>query len=72
MAKRIRRLPPHINVVKMYRSFTDYVPDLPDSRNLYPDALPMRLNPEGYGRNMSLFLVMKRFAIIMISNFAKF
>ena len=28
---------------------------------LYPDALPTRLNPNGYGRNMSLFLIMKRY-----------
>lgn len=62
MAERIRRLSPHINVVKMYRSFTDYIPDLPDSRNLYPDALPCRLNPSGFGRNMSLFLVMKKYS----------
>ncbi|XP_065219341.1 serine/threonine-protein kinase Pink1, mitochondrial [Planococcus citri] len=61
MAERIQRLPPHVNIVAMYRSLTDYVPDLPSGRTLYPDALPMRLNPEGYGRNMSLFLVMKKY-----------
>lgn len=60
MSERIRRLPPHMNLVKMYRSFTDYVPDLPDSKSLYPDALPRRLNPQGFGRNMSLFIVMKK------------
>lgn len=60
MSHRIQRLPPHINVVKMYRSFTDYIPELPDSQTLYPDALPFRLNPDGCGRNMSLFLVMKK------------
>lgn len=28
---------------------------------MYPMALPPRLNPEGIGRNMSLFLLMKRY-----------
>lgn len=60
MAERIQRLPPHVNIVVMYRSLTDYIPDLPSCRSLYPDALPMRLNPQGYGRNMSLFLIMKK------------
>ncbi|XP_063242464.1 serine/threonine-protein kinase Pink1, mitochondrial [Bacillus rossius redtenbacheri] len=54
-------LPPHPNVVKMYCVFTDRVPSLPDSLSLYPHALPARINPEGFGRNMSLFLVMKRY-----------
>lgn len=60
MANRIQHLPPHVNIVKMYKSFIDYVPDLPNAKELYPDALPYRLNPEGCGRNMSLFLVMKK------------
>ena len=28
---------------------------------LYPDALPARINPNGCGRNMSLFLVMRKY-----------
>lgn len=28
---------------------------------MYPMALPPRINPQGYGRNMSLFLLMKRY-----------
>lgn len=44
----------------MHSCFADYVPELMDSHSLYPQALPTRLNPEGYGRNMSLFLVMKK------------
>ncbi|XP_035780171.1 serine/threonine-protein kinase PINK1, mitochondrial-like [Anopheles albimanus] len=54
-------LPPHPNVVEMYGVFCDQVPDLSMSATLYPMALPQRLNPEGYGRNMSLFLLMKRY-----------
>lgn len=53
-------LPPHPNIVVMHSCFADYVPELIDSHSLYPQALPTRINPEGYGRNMSLFLVMKR------------
>lgn len=41
--------------------FCAQIPDLKFSSNLYPMALPTRLNPNGYGRNMSLFLLMKRY-----------
>jgi serine/threonine protein kinase len=34
---------------------------LPESLESFPAALPKRLNEDGYGRNMSLFLVMKRY-----------
>lgn len=54
-------LPAHPNIVDMYTVFTDHVPELQGSMDLYPDALPRRINPSGYGRNMSLFLVMKRY-----------
>lgn len=60
MAVNKKTLPPHPNIVSMYCVFTDRVPSLPDSTNMYPDALPLRLNPHGSGRNMSLFLLMKR------------
>lgn len=53
-------LPPHPNIVAMYYVFTDKIPILPGSWGMYPDALPSRINPHGSGRNMSLFLVMKR------------
>jgi len=61
MADRKKALPPHPNIVKMYCVFADRVPMLPGSLSLYPDALPARINPAGYGRNMSLFLLMKRY-----------
>ncbi|XP_074111358.1 PTEN-induced putative kinase 1 [Cotesia typhae] len=60
-----RALPPHPNVVAMYHVFTDRIPYLPGSWQLYPDALPARINPEGSGRNMSLFLLMKRYDITL-------
>ncbi|KAG5346808.1 PINK1 kinase, partial [Acromyrmex charruanus] len=54
-------LPSHPNIVAMYCVFTDMIPVLPGSWRMYPDALPSRINPQGSGRNMSLFLVMKRY-----------
>ncbi|KAK8731725.1 hypothetical protein OTU49_007444 [Cherax quadricarinatus] len=54
-------LPPHPNIVEMPCVFVDSIPFLKDSMQLYPDALPTRINPSGYGRNMSLFCVMKRY-----------
>lgn len=56
-----KTLPPHRNIVEMYSVFADRIPDLPGNRLLYPEALPPRIYPEGSGRNMSLFLVMKRY-----------
>lgn len=55
------QLPPHPNIVMMYGVFCAQVPNLMQSSSLYPMALPPRINPNGYGRNMSLFLLMKRY-----------
>lgn len=54
-------LPPHPNIVLMPGYFCDQIPNLRQSRDYFPSALPKRLNPNGYGRNMSLFLLMKRY-----------
>lgn len=45
----------------MFGVFCAQVPNLSNSASLYPMALPTRINPDGYGRNMSLFLLMKRY-----------
>ncbi|XP_012258012.2 serine/threonine-protein kinase Pink1, mitochondrial [Athalia rosae] len=63
MADNKRILPAHPNIVAMYCAFADRVPDLPGSSKMYPDALPARINPDGSGRNMSLFLLMKRYDV---------
>lgn len=55
------QLPPHPNIVLMVGVFCAQVPNLMQSSSLYPMALPQRLNPHGYGRNMSLFMLMKRY-----------
>ncbi|XP_053598735.1 serine/threonine-protein kinase Pink1, mitochondrial [Microplitis demolitor] len=65
MADSKRVLPPHPNIVAMYHVFADRIPYLPGSWQLYPDALPARINPEGSGRNMSLFLLMKRYDVTL-------
>ncbi|XP_015108858.1 serine/threonine-protein kinase PINK1, mitochondrial [Diachasma alloeum] len=65
MAENKRTLPAHPNIVAMYYVFADRVPLLPGSSRMYPDALPARLNPEGSGRNMSLFLLMKRYDVTL-------
>ena len=61
MHSRKKILPPHPNIIEMPLAFTDYIPNSSEAMDLYPDALPQRLNPNGAGRNMSLFLVMKRY-----------
>ncbi|OXU24810.1 hypothetical protein TSAR_016589 [Trichomalopsis sarcophagae] len=65
MADNKKTLPAHSNIVAMYSVFADRVPFLPGSIKMYPDALPARLNPEGSGRNMSLFLLMKRYDVTL-------
>ncbi|EDV92086.1 serine/threonine-protein kinase Pink1, mitochondrial [Drosophila grimshawi] len=54
-------LPPHPNVVCMFGFFCDEVGNFTDGHLLYPIAQPQRINPQGYGRNMSLYLLMKRY-----------
>uniref|UniRef100_W8BGA2 non-specific serine/threonine protein kinase n=1 Tax=Ceratitis capitata TaxID=7213 RepID=W8BGA2_CERCA len=54
-------LPPHPNIVCMFGFFCDEVRNFPDGHLLYPIAQPQRINPNGYGRNMSLYLLMKRY-----------
>lgn len=65
LAENTVMLPSHSNIVAMYYVFADRIPILPDSWGMYPDALPTRINPSGSGRNMSLFLVMKRYDITL-------
>lgn len=56
------KMPPHPNIVLMPAFFCATVPELENSKTIFPNALPPRLNPlSGYGRNMSLFLLMKRY-----------
>lgn len=54
-------LSPHPNIVTMYGYFCGEVRNFRDGHILYPVAQPPRINPQGYGRNMSLYLLMKRY-----------
>ena len=55
-------LPVHPNIVAMYHAFASPVKvhDLMEAKELFPAALPMRMHMEGLGRNMTMFIVMKR------------
>ena len=57
------KLPAHPNIIKMHGIFVDQIPDLPRARELFKNALPPRLHEQGYGRNMTLFIVMKKYQI---------
>ena len=57
---RLKQLPEHPNIVDMLGVFVDPVPTLSDGMTNYPAALPHRVNPDGLGRNKTMFIVMKR------------
>ncbi|CAG0883787.1 unnamed protein product [Darwinula stevensoni] len=59
--KKITPLPCHPNIVATTCAFADRFPNLPGNLEHYPDVLPSRIHPQGSGRNMTLFLVMKRY-----------
>ncbi|RZC35857.1 serine/threonine-protein kinase PINK1, mitochondrial [Asbolus verrucosus] len=61
LSNRRKQLPPHPNIVAIFSVFTDHIEEFEDSKDLCPAALPKRLHPDGEGRNMSLFLLMKRY-----------
>ena len=66
MYENLTMLPAHPNIVTMHCAFVDFVPELPDSKNEFPAALPPRINPTGFGRNKTLFLLMKRLVHYLI------
>jgi len=55
------KLPSHPNIVKIHGIFVDQIPELPKAKELFKNALPPRLHEQGYGRNMTLFIVMKQY-----------
>ncbi|CAG5118453.1 unnamed protein product [Candidula unifasciata] len=57
----VNRLPPHPNIVEMPGIFVDDMLVTEEGLRKFPAALPHRLNPElHYGRNKTLYLVMRR------------
>ena len=65
------QLAPHPNIVEMVTVFADQVPHLEGDISLYGPALPARINPSGFGRNMSLFLVMRRYDLSLAQYLAQ-
>lgn len=61
LRKEVLPLPSHPNIVCMFGFFCAPVGEFHDGALLYPSAQPPRINPQGYGRNMSLYLIMKRY-----------
>lgn len=63
---KLKLLPPHPNIVYMQGVFVDEVPAIKNDKQMYPAALPTRLNPDnGLGRNKTLFLVMKKYDVTL-------
>lgn len=54
-----QKLVSHPNIVSILGVFVDRTPQLEGALHLYPDALPVRMG--GYARNMTLFMVEKRY-----------
>lgn len=55
----------HPNIVHMYSRFVDSFPLLNEAFDLYPMAIPTRLSADGFGRNKTLFIVMKKYDLTL-------
>ena len=51
----------HPNLVRMYSCFVDSFPLLNEAHEYYPMAIPARLSADGFGRNKTLFIVMRKY-----------
>ena len=60
--KRKPTLEPHANIIAMYHAFAAPVDvhNLNEATDMFPAALPRRIHSDGVGRNMTMFIVMKR------------
>ncbi|XP_064642759.1 serine/threonine-protein kinase Pink1, mitochondrial-like [Lineus longissimus] len=67
---KLPNIPPHPNIVDMHTVFVGDFPLLAEALIAYPMALPARLNPDGCGRNKTMFLVMKKYETTL-SNFVE-
>jgi PTEN induced putative kinase 1 len=61
----LRKCSHHSNIVRMYSCFVDSFPLLNEAHEYYPMAIPTRLSSDGYGRNKTLFIVMKRYDLTL-------
>jgi serine/threonine protein kinase len=55
----------HPNIVRMYSCFVDSFPLLNDAHEYYPMAIPTRLSSDSFGRNKTLFIVMKKYDLTL-------
>ncbi|CAF4491923.1 unnamed protein product [Rotaria sp. Silwood1] len=61
----LRKCSYHPNIVHMYSCFVDSFPLLNEAYVYYPMAIPTSLSPDGYGRNKTLFIVMRRYDLTL-------
>ncbi|CAF2973669.1 unnamed protein product [Rotaria sp. Silwood2] len=61
----LRKCSYHPNIVRMYSCFVDSFPLLSEAYVYYPMAIPTSLSPDGYGRNKTLFIVMRRYDLTL-------
>ncbi|CAF1593642.1 unnamed protein product [Adineta ricciae] len=61
----LRKCSYHPNVVRMYSCFVDSFPLLSEAHEYYPMAIPSSLSPDGYGRNKTLFIVMRKYDLTL-------
>ena len=57
----LRKCSYHPNIVRMYSCFVDSFPLLSEAHEYYPMAVPSSLSADGYGRNRTMFIVMRRY-----------
>ncbi|CAF1041460.1 unnamed protein product [Adineta steineri] len=61
----LRKCSYHPNIVRMYSCFVDTFPLLHEAQEYYPMAIPSSLSPDGYGRNKTLFIVMRKYDLTL-------
>ncbi|CAF1169935.1 unnamed protein product [Rotaria sordida] len=61
----LRKCSYHPNIVHMYSCFVDSFPLLNEAYIYYPMAIPTSLSSDSYGRNKTLFIVMRRYDLTL-------
>lgn len=61
----LRKCSYHPNIVRMYSCFLDFFPILNEAYVYYPMAIPTNLPADGYERNKTLFIVMRRYDLTL-------
>jgi PTEN induced putative kinase 1 len=61
----LRKCVYHPNIIRMYSCFVDSFPLLDEAQDYYPMAIPASLSSDSYGRNKTLFIVMRRYDVTL-------